>query len=454
MKKTLLSLGLALGMGLTAQTVSADDIPMFRLYNANSGEHFYTQNKTEALQLINKTWQYEGVGWLAPSSSSQPVYRLYNPNAGDHHYTLNSHEKDQLVSVGWRYEGIGWYSSATTSSTQPLFRAYNKNAKAGSHNYTTSQHEQNTLIQAGWAHEGLAWHGVPGKLPSFPELEQASKDAQAAAEAAKEAERKRLSATGATVLNTKTGKFLHSKNGDMQLPLASASKLVVVYRVYEAVKQGKLRWDQGVAIPANIGKDAMWCDKVWLRTGNVYNIHDLVKLALLPSSNQAATLLGIVLDGSNTNYINNTTKWLQAKGLKSFNYVSASGLELTDLQPYGLGLPGKNAPTNATPGSYNTFTPHEFARFTQKLISDYPQVLEISNAGSAKLSSGQVVSSSCLVSNYNGADFLGLKTGFTNVAKNAYVGVADYKSTRYVTIVFQSYDKFGDTKKLVDNWIK
>lgn len=63
-------------------------IQLYRLYNPNSGEHFYTKTTGERDNLRKVGWHYEGVGWVAPSTGN-PVYRLYNPNAGDHHYTLN-----------------------------------------------------------------------------------------------------------------------------------------------------------------------------------------------------------------------------------------------------------------------------------------------------------------------------------------------------------------------------
>ena len=129
---------------------------MYRLYNANSGEHFYTANLFEAQQVINAGWNYEGIGWYAPVSGD-PVYRVYNPQAGDHHYTLSSYEKDSLVKLGWRYEGIGWYSD--TKKKVKLYRAYNPRAKSGSHNYTANFNEQRQLILVGWQDEGIAWYG-------------------------------------------------------------------------------------------------------------------------------------------------------------------------------------------------------------------------------------------------------------------------------------------------------
>jgi hypothetical protein len=131
---------------------------MYRLYNSNSGEHFYTASTAEVSTLTRLGWQDEGVGWIAPKKSSVPVYRLYNPNSGDHHYTTSLAERKQLTTAGWSYEGIGWYSSET--KRVPLYRAYNPNAKTGSHNYTTSLSEQNGLVRLGWKNEGIAWYGL------------------------------------------------------------------------------------------------------------------------------------------------------------------------------------------------------------------------------------------------------------------------------------------------------
>jgi uncharacterized protein YkwD len=133
-------------------------ISMYRLYNPNSGEHFYTASKSEHDGLVRAGWHDEGTGWKAPSQTDIPVYRLYNPNAGDHHYTMDPDERAMLIRVGWNDEGIGWYSDYT--KTTPLYRQYNPNAKAGSHNYTTSKSERDMLIAAGWRDEGISWYGL------------------------------------------------------------------------------------------------------------------------------------------------------------------------------------------------------------------------------------------------------------------------------------------------------
>ncbi len=136
----------------------AKTVDMYRLYNPNSGEHFYTANATEKDNLVSLGWKYEGVGWKAPATSNTPVYRVYNPNAGDHHYTTNKAEIDFLVSVGWNDEGIGWYSDDAKSVA--LYRQYNPNAVTGAHNFTSSKGENDWLVSVGWKDEGIGCYGV------------------------------------------------------------------------------------------------------------------------------------------------------------------------------------------------------------------------------------------------------------------------------------------------------
>lgn len=130
---------------------------IYRLYNGNTGEHFYTSDSDEKAALVQAGWTYEGVGWIAPMQGD-PVYRLYNPNAdgGDHYYTRDRNEADSLVQAGWSMDNDAqpvFYSGGEIS----LYCAYNPNAKSGSHNYTTSRAEQDSLIGSGWLYDQVAW---------------------------------------------------------------------------------------------------------------------------------------------------------------------------------------------------------------------------------------------------------------------------------------------------------
>lgn len=140
-----------------------DGVAMYRLYNPNSGEHFYTEDKDEKNALVTMGWIFEGIGWYAPTTSQTPVYRLYNPNAGDHHYTSDEAEKNGLEALGWTFEKIGWYSD--DAKQVPVYRQYNPNAQTGSHNYTIDANENAALINAGWNEEGIGWYGLSLDCP-------------------------------------------------------------------------------------------------------------------------------------------------------------------------------------------------------------------------------------------------------------------------------------------------
>lgn len=134
---------------------------MYRVYNPNSGEHFYTSNKAEKDHLVSLGWRYEGIGWQAPTVSNYPVYRLYNAYGGEHHYTMNVDEKNNLVKLGWKHEGIGWFSAdPNDSNSVPLLREYNPNAFSNNHNYTINANEHNWLVSLGWKDEGKAWYAT------------------------------------------------------------------------------------------------------------------------------------------------------------------------------------------------------------------------------------------------------------------------------------------------------
>ena len=129
--------------------------PMYRLYNPNSGEHFYTGSIEERDNLSGLGWNYEGEAWNAPTNTGTPVYRMFNPNSGDHHYTMSQQEVENLKAIGWRYEGVCWNSGGNV----PQFRLYNPNADCGSHHYTSSEEERDNLVALGWNWEGIGWFG-------------------------------------------------------------------------------------------------------------------------------------------------------------------------------------------------------------------------------------------------------------------------------------------------------
>lgn len=130
-------------------------VPMYRLYNRITGEHFYTASTYERDVLKSGDWNYEGIGWIAASGGT-PVYRLWNGYVGEHHYTTSPYERDYIVkNQGWIYEGIGWYSAGDV----PIYRLYNQ--WWNKHHYTTSVYERDYISKyQDWNQEGIGWYGL------------------------------------------------------------------------------------------------------------------------------------------------------------------------------------------------------------------------------------------------------------------------------------------------------
>lgn len=152
----------------STQTASYEN--MYRMYNPNGGEHFYTANLDEAKHLLSVGWRWEGIGWVAPKTSGIPVYRLYNEGLGDHLYTIDKAERDLCIANGWTSEEIGWYGMPKSDSAIEMRRQFNPNATTGSHNYTSSEDEWLMLERAGWHLEGVAFYAAqqaPAKIQGF-----------------------------------------------------------------------------------------------------------------------------------------------------------------------------------------------------------------------------------------------------------------------------------------------
>ena len=145
---------------------------MFRMYDPNSGEHFYTGSVEERDFLVSVGWNYEGVGFTFSRTTGMPVYRLFDPVYGEHLYTMekpvatgryhisnDEHNGKELYTCegrAWLYEGIAFNSAYDTEV--PQYRLRNPNATRGAYHFTSSAEERDNLIAAGWISEGICFY--------------------------------------------------------------------------------------------------------------------------------------------------------------------------------------------------------------------------------------------------------------------------------------------------------
>lgn len=142
-----------------SEPVSPATIPVYRLYNRQTGEHLYTKNTVERNYLIAIGWADEKVAFTAYAYTGTPVYRFFNRIGGEHFYTTSIVERNALMkNAEWSYEYIAFYTPATG---KPVYRAFNTTAPVNSHLFTTSAYEFSKALAAGnWRNEGIGWYAV------------------------------------------------------------------------------------------------------------------------------------------------------------------------------------------------------------------------------------------------------------------------------------------------------
>ncbi len=125
---------------------------MYRAYNGNADQHVFTTSTFEFQAVTGYGLRDETSdqpGWAVaalPVAKSTPLYRLYNPNTGEHYYTTALGERDILVSVGWNFEKVEgqMFARQVSQSVLPIYRLYNK--VSGGHLFTESQQTRDAIL--------------------------------------------------------------------------------------------------------------------------------------------------------------------------------------------------------------------------------------------------------------------------------------------------------------------
>lgn len=165
-----LTLGVS-GAILCGVSLAHADMNSYRLYNAKSGQHYWTTSGSEKQSLMKTSWKYEGIGWASVNSGKTKIYRLYNSKNKYHFYTDNSKDITNLKKGGYKVEGIFGYSSGKI----PVYRL-RKNNKPWM--WTSSTKEIKTLEKQGYVKEGVAFYTIAPEYSWSYDATQGSQSGQ------------------------------------------------------------------------------------------------------------------------------------------------------------------------------------------------------------------------------------------------------------------------------------
>ncbi|MCM3745713.1 D-alanyl-D-alanine carboxypeptidase [Sporosarcina luteola] len=249
---------------------------------------------------------------------------------------------------------------------------------------------------------------------------------------------------GAILIDADSGKILYEENADTPLGIASMSKMMTEYILFEAIKEGKISWDQEYKVTDYtyaVSQDRR-LSNVPLRRDGTYTIHELYEALAIYSANAATIAIAETIAGTETEFLKLMDAKAKELGLVDFKFVNSTGLNneyLQGMHPQGTGA-----------NDENVMPAKSVARLAFHLMKDYPEVLDTTKINSKIFREG--TSDAIKMDNWNfmlpgfvyeyeGVD--GLKTGTTDFAGHCFTGTAKRGDKRVIAVVMKAVDSKG-----------
>lgn len=267
-----------------------------------------------------------------------------------------------------------------------------------------------------------------------------------------------LDVKGAIAVDAKTGQILYAKNAEQALPVASMSKLMTIYLVLQAVKNGKLSWDQKILPDESaqkVSQDTSFSN-VPLKADQKYTVKSLYQATLIYSANGAAMALAGAVGGTQKNFIDMMRREALKMGIKDAEIYTASGLANDEV--FDAKYPG------ADDKAENKLSAKDMAIIARRLIADYPEVLDTTKITRMKFDNGTDQTEMenwnwmlpGLAKAYSALPVDGLKTGTSDAAGACFTGTVNKDGHRLITVVLgarhdgqEDLSRFVETQKLM-----
>jgi len=215
----------------------------------------------------------------------------------------------------------------------------------------------------------------------------------------------------AFVMDARTGEVLHSRNADTRLHPASLTKMMTLYMTFKAVESGQLSLDQKIKVSRTAAAEPP--SRLGLKEGMRISVRHLIRAAAVKSANDAATMLGEAIAGSEAKFAKRMTAQAKALGMNKTTFKNAHGLTQ----------------------SGHLSTARDMSILGRHLMYDFPDYYNLFSRRTTDAGLRTVPNTNRrLLANYKGAD--GIKTGYTNAAGFNLVSSARRGNKRIIATVF------------------
>ena len=221
-----------------------------------------------------------------------------------------------------------------------------------------------------------------------------------------------LDARSWLVLDAATGTVLAESNGSQREEPASLTKLMTAYLVFQAMQQGRLKPDDGVAISEHAWRAEG--SRSFVQVGTQVPAQILVKGMIVQSGNDAAIALAERVGGTEPGFVQMMNDTAQRLGMQGTHYADASGLP--------------------SPAHYTTA--HDLAVLARALQRDFPEYYPMFALREFTWNNIRQENRNGLLGRDPSVD--GLKTGHTDSAGFCLVSSARRNNLRLIGVVLGS----------------
>mgnify|MGYP001292552500 CR=1 FL=1 len=216
----------------------------------------------------------------------------------------------------------------------------------------------------------------------------------------------------AWVYDVATGTVLMEKNADQQISPASMSKLMTIYMLFEALREGRVQMD--TRLPVSTKARQMQGSTMFLNEQDRPTVDELIKGIIVLSGNDACVVVAEGLSGTEAAFARQMTQKGKEIGLTNSVFTNSSGW----------------------PDPDHLMTARDLGTLAVRLIRDFPELYKnfaIREFGFDGRAPANRFNRNPLLSLGIGAD--GLKTGHTQEAGYGLVGSAVQNGRRVVFVI-------------------
>jgi D-alanyl-D-alanine carboxypeptidase len=214
----------------------------------------------------------------------------------------------------------------------------------------------------------------------------------------------------AIVVENRTGNVLVAANADEARHPASLTKMMTLYMVFEALRDGRLNLNSRITFSEEAA--ARPPSKLGIPAGHSITVEQAILALVTRSANDVAAAVGERLGGTETGFAQAMTLRARAIGMSRTTFRNASGL----------------------PNPEQVTTARDMAQLGRRLIADFPQHYHYFGVSHAQFGGIRIRNHNRMLETYEGVD--GIKTGFINASGFNIVTSASRGGQRVVGAVF------------------